>query len=241
MQNNAIDYSRALKEERSKNLQMPNASESHPSDLRVPQKPDNYNAAQYPDNYSQSFNKTSLNSAGLRGAIKNKASEVENLLPHELREKLEEARQKIHDTKQLGGQAKTLVKSMTPWGLFSLIGKMHPLTDMPYFFGILAAILKDILDLVGIGSIPGIGTVITFLASIFISMMMLLGNMSHSEHDRTIFQSIILKQIVVVIVITLVELFFGLNFVPAQSIGAFVIYSFALAARKGRDNVMSEE
>ena len=76
----------------------------------------------------------------LRNSIKNKAAEAEKYLPNELREKLDKARQNYKEAKQLGGEAKTLVKSLTPWGFFSLIGKIHPLTDAPYFFAIMAAI-----------------------------------------------------------------------------------------------------
>lgn len=208
-----------------------------PGNLRLPQngKADNYLQNSQADNYHSSISRHSF-----RDVVKNKATEAEKYLPHEMREKLEELRQNYHDTKKLGGEAKTLVKSLTPWGLFSLMGKVHPLTDIPYFFAILAALLKDGLDLVGIGSLPAIGTVITVCDSLFIMMMMFLGNIMHEEHDRTIFQSVLLKQFGVLIFTTIVEFIFGLDLAPFQTVGVVLIYSFALAARKGRDAVVKE-
>lgn len=223
-ENTARDYSDELSAAR-------NAGQQSPATFHVPR------AA---DNYAQNPEQLPMNNAGLRSAIRNGASEAEKFLPHEFREKLDEVRRDYHEAKQLGVEAKTLVKSMTPWGFFSLIGKVHPLTDMPYFFAILAAVSKDLLDLAGIGSLPGIGTVVTMLASTFIAMMMFLGNVVHSEHDRTIFQSVLLKQFGVLILVTIVEFIFGLDFVPAETLGVLFIYSFALAARKGRDAVISE-
>lgn len=160
-----------------------------------------------------------------------------NMLENKIREKLDNVRRDYREAKQLGGEAKTLVKSLTPWGFFSLISNVNFLSDIPYFFAIMAATLKDGLDLVLIGSLPAIGTIVTACASLFIGMMMFLGNIMQGEHDRTVFQSVLLKQFLVLIFISIVEFVFGIDFLPAETIGTIFIYSFALAARKGRNAV----
>lgn len=170
---------------------------------------------------------------------------IEDHLPNEIKEKIEDAREKYHDAKKLGSQAKTLVKSATPWGFFSLLSEINILTDWTYFAALMAAMVKDLLDFVGIGSLPAIGTVITFCSAIFIMFMMILGNMMHEEHDRTVFQSYILNKWIVkwiiLLITTIVELLFGANFLPIQTIGVLIIWSFALAARKSRRGVIENE
>lgn len=172
-------------------------------------------------------------------------SEGVNALEEELsdryKERIEDFREKLHDAKRLGSQAKTLVKSATPWGFFSLLSEINILTDWTYFAALIAALFKDILDFIGVGSLPAIGTVVTFCASIFIMFMLILGNTMHKEHDRTIFQSYILKRWGVLLVVTIIELFFGANFLPIETIGVLLIWSFALAERKSRKNVVIEE
>lgn len=180
--------------------------------LRLHQKPDNYPGANEDENRD-----------GHGG-----------LLQREFRERLERARQNYQEAKKLGGEAATLAKSATPWGMLSLLGQINILSDWTYGMALFAAIFKDLIDFIGIGSLPAIGTVITICTSIFIAFMMILGNIMQSEHDRTVLQSAILKKWGVLIVVTLVELFFGLNFIPAETIGVLLIYAFALAARKGR-------
>lgn len=163
-----------------------------------------------------------------------------NSIRNKYREEVDDLRKKYHDAKKLGGQAKTLVKSATPWGFFSLLSEINILTDWTYFAALIVAMFKDLLDFIGVGSLPAIGTVVTFCASIFIMFMLILGNMMHKEHDRTIFQSYILKRWGILLVVTVIELFFGANFLPVETIGVLLIWAFALAARKGRKMVIEE-
>ncbi len=213
MENTKRDYSDKLNA-------VSNTGQPSPANFHVPRAADNYNDVERADNYSNEDRQNN-----------------QNYLMHKLNEKRQEYTEKCKDAKQLGSEAKTLAKSVTPWGFLSLISQVHILTDMPYFFAVIAALLKDGLDLIGIGSLPAIGTAVTACSSIFIAAMMFLGNIMHTEHDRTIFQSIILKQFGVLAFTTIVELFFGLNLAPLQTVGVIFIYSFALATRKNRNEV----
>lgn len=249
--NAAIDYEKYDALERARTPQPPIADDfSHLNENGVA---DNYRQEIYPPiegnhanrlaearKNNETMNRTPEDESNWRKTIRNKATEVESYLPEEMKQKLNEIRNDYHDAKKLGGEAKTLAKSLTPWGVFSLISKIHLLTDIPYFFAILTALLKDGLDLVGVGSLPGIGTAVTACSSLFIMAMMFLGNVMHDEHDRTIFQSVILKQFGVLVFTTLVEMIFGLDLAPFETVGVLFIYSFALAARKGRDTVANK-
>jgi magnesium-transporting ATPase (P-type) len=164
---------------------------------------------------------------------------LEHAMPEHYRKKLEEIRRKYKDSKKLAGETKTLITSATPWGIFSLFSQINILTDWTYAAAILGAILKDVLDFTGIGSLPLIGSVITICCSIFIFFMMLLGNLIQVEHDRTVFQSYVIKKYGVLLVTTILELFFGLNFLPISTVGAFLIFLYALAARKGREKTVN--
>ncbi len=94
------------------------------------------------------------------------------------------------------------------------------------------AALKDLLDLVGIGSLPAIGTVITFCISIAIGFVLLFDNVSVSGR-RVVRNSV--KKWLVLIAGTIVEgLLFGLNFLPIEFFTVVVIYWMSLVDRKAR-------
>lgn len=198
----------------------------------------------FPENFGREFgsgNRTqAISKLGKEGL--QKASEH---LPEAMKKKLEDVRQKYQASKKLAGEGKTLLKSATPWGFFSLMGEFNFISDWAYGLALGAAILKDLLDLTFVGSLPGIGTVITLCTSIFIGFMMILGNILHVEHDRTIIQSYLLKKFIVrwivLLATTIFEMLFGLNFIPIQTAGVFIIYSFALAARKNRRDAEKKE
>jgi len=145
------------------------------------------------------------------------------------KKKLEEARRKYQDAKKISKETKTLITSATPWGIFSLLSYVNIFGDWLYALAFCAALLKDLSDFIGIGSLPAIGTVITICISIFIGFMMLLANAL--EKDRTLFQRTIIRYLILVFG-TLLEILFGLNFVPWETFMVFIIYLFALAARK---------
>jgi hypothetical protein len=151
--------------------------------------------------------------------------------------KLQGMKEKYKDSKKIGKEAATLAKSATPWGALSLLSYINPFVDWIYAIAILLAVLKDILDLTGIGSLPAIGTVVTFIVSISMGFAIFLANVL--EKDRTVFQKTIIRYLVL-IAGTLAELLFGLNFIPWETAVGLAIYAFALAARKNKKTAEKE-
>jgi len=183
--------------------------------------------------------------------------EAEKYLPKNVKKELANVREKYRDAKKLGGQTKTLLGSVLPWNFFSLLGEINFFRDWTYGLALFAAILKDLLDfsltaleiasvatvvLTGLAAaLASLGIVIGMITNVFIMMMMILGNIIQPEgHDRTIFQSVILKKYGVLLVVFIIETFFsGINLIPIETIGVLLIYLFALAERKGRHQVLN--
>jgi len=126
--------------------------------------------------------------------------------------------------------AKNLVKDVaTPWGALSLMTKIS-IGDWMYFLALLAAVFKDILDLIEFAGITYIIIIIiTFCISIFIGMMMLLGSMSHGQGRA---QQKILRSWLTLLTGTTAELIFGVNILPIETITVIIIWGFVLSARK---------
>ena len=88
----------------------------------------------------------------------------------------------------------------------------------------LVALLKDLLDLVGIGSLPGIGTVVTLCFTFLIWMLLTLFDRS-SQGAKS---NMMLTRGLVVIGIGLIEaLGFGLNFLPIETTMVILLYHLA--------------
>lgn len=100
--------------------------------------------------------------------------------------------------------------------------------DWPFVAALLAGILKDLLDFIGIGSLPAIGTVVSICISIFIGFMMLLAG---SSGKRKMVKGA-MKRFMVLIGGTVAELLFGLNFLPIETIMVIAIYIMVLVERK---------
>jgi len=110
---------------------------------------------------------------------------------------------------------------------FSLAKQVRLFADIPYGVALAAAILKDLLDYIGVGSLPAIGTIITILVSILIGLMMLLAG-SYDTYRAT---RRILLRYMILIGTTVSEFFFGLNFIPIETFGVILIYLIVLADR----------
>ncbi len=114
-------------------------------------------------------------------------------------------------------------------GRASLMNQFNPFIDWLYGIALSAALLKDILDLVAIGSLPGIGTVITLMATITIwAVMIITGSAFKAIKKRRLAQ-----RYGVLATGTFVEIVFGLNFIPIET--AMVIYIFVSALKDRRD------
>lgn len=91
------------------------------------------------------------------------------------------------------------------------------------------ALLKDLLDLVGIGSLPGIGTVVTICFGFLIWILLTVFDRS-SQHTG---MNIRLIRGLVTIFFTLIEAVgFGLNFLPIMTLTVIVLYQLAKRAYK---------
>lgn len=103
---------------------------------------------------------------------------------------------------------------------------LPPVTLLSYAPMLIAGIFKDLLDLTGVGSLPGIGTVVTFCASILIFFLALLRG---SFRGRMKY-----KKGMVLIVGTIVEAVgFGLNFLPLETLTVAAMYAVDKAEAKG--------
>lgn len=126
--------------------------------------------------------------------------------------------------------AKNLAKSMTPWGAFGLLAKANLISDWMYGLALMAALFKDLFDLVEVtGLLYIIVVILTFLASIFIAMMMLLGNFTEGHRGR---EQKIIRSWLVLLSGTTAELLFGVNFLPIETLTVLIIYGFVLSERK---------
>lgn len=92
------------------------------------------------------------------------------------------------------------------------------------------ALFKDLLDLAFIGSLPAIGTVITFCVSMAIGFVLLFDGISNSQ--RKVARRLT-KKFLVLIAGTLAEgILFGLNFFPIETFTVFIIFWMSLTDRK---------
>lgn len=111
----------------------------------------------------------------------------------------------------------------------SLVKYFNPFIDWLYGIALSAALLKDILDLVGIGSLPGIGTVITIMATLTIWFVMII--------TGSAFKAIKKRRLVlrygVLAAGTLIEMVFGIDFLPVETF--MVIYVFVSALKDRQD------
>lgn len=99
--------------------------------------------------------------------------------------------------------------------------------DWPYFVAWLLALFKDLLDLVGVGSLPAVGTAITICVSIAVYFLSLLVDTGRSKMVTKTF-----TRVIILLSGTTVELFFGLNFIPWETVAVSMMYLLILQERK---------
>ena len=159
-------------------------------------------------------------------------NEQQNEVEKEKGENLHNQLEKVH---QLNKNANDLKKAVSPVGMFKLASRINILTDMPYMFAIGAGLFKDILDFGFLGSLPVVGTVLTICASIFIFMMMILAGTSkkHKSFKGSI------KKGGMLIGGTIVEILFGINFLPVETLTAGLLY-FTDLSERSKENVEFE-
>jgi hypothetical protein len=99
--------------------------------------------------------------------------------------------------------------------------------DWPYFIAWFLALLKDLLDLIGVGSLPAIGTVITICVSIAVFLLSLLVDTGRAKMVTKMF-----TKVIILLSGTTVELLFGLNFIPWETVAVSMMYLLTLQERK---------
>lgn len=110
-------------------------------------------------------------------------------------------------------------------------GKMQFTGNRPspmLYLGVgMVALLKDLLDFVGLGSLPAIGTIVTACFSFLIWMLLTLFDHSGGKGNRKQTQGLVL------FFFSLVEgLGFGLNFLPVETLSVIVLYMMSKKAWK---------
>ena len=108
-----------------------------------------------------------------------------------------------------------------------------------YGIALILALFKDFLDIAIIGSLPGIGTVITWMISGSIALLLMFDGVSGSK--RRIAGGLV-KRMLVLIGGTIVEGFlFGLNFFPFEMFTVGLIYFMSLMERKQEKRLNNEK
>jgi hypothetical protein len=124
--------------------------------------------------------------------------------------------------------AKNLGKNVSPVATLSLFKQIDFTGDIPYAIALLMAVLKDISDFVFIGSLPGLGTVISICCSIFIWMMMFI--VGAGEKKKVAGKWI--RKILTLLGGTVGEMITAINFLPIETIMVGFLYYMVLSDRK---------
>lgn len=128
-------------------------------------------------------------------------------------------------------QAKNLGKAMTPMGALSLFSQIE-ITDVIFIIPISAALLKDISDILLIGSLPGLGTALSVCAAITIGLFSILLGASGARKKMKGFLSGSMKKLGTLTIGTIFEFVMGWNFLPWETVTAFTVYFLVLVERK---------
>jgi hypothetical protein len=132
--------------------------------------------------------------------------------------------------------AKRLANAFTPWGAVSMLMKIRPLDDWMYLLALLAAVLKDIIDIIEVGVITYVVVFIaTIVISIFIWGMLKLGEMNTGRGgtERQMVKSTIsmTRQAVTLIVGAGAEIIPVIDFLPIETIAVVIILLMILHDR----------
>ena len=146
-------------------------------------------------------------------------------MENQFKENLDGVRSLAQNAATPAGVAKSGIKEAKL--AFSLGKHLNPFIDWLFGIGLSLAILKDILDFVGIGSLPAIGTVITFCVSFLIGLIMfIVGAGGAKKAIRGM-----MKRFGVLAGGTGVEMFFGINFLPVETALTVAVFYMTLRDR----------
>ena len=128
-------------------------------------------------------------------------------------------------------RAKNIGKTATPMGAMSLFSQIQ-INDAIFTIAVMAAMLKDVSDLTMIGSLPGIGTALTLCATITIGLFTIMIGGGNAQKKVKGMMTGSTKKLGTLILGSLCEFLFGLNFLPIETLTAVVIYIIILFERK---------
>jgi len=113
----------------------------------------------------------------------------------------------------------------------SLMKYFDPFMDWLFGIALCFALFKDVSDFVGIGSLPVIGTLVTFAVSFIIGMIMFItGSGGKRGNAKRIVKSLA-KRYGTLAAGTGVEMFFGLNFFPIETAIVVIVFYLTLKER----------
>ncbi len=132
--------------------------------------------------------------------------------------------------KNITEDVKALAKSVSPVGFIGLLMKINLASDWMYGLALIAAMFKDLLDLFEVTGVwYAIVILMTFLTSIFIALMMILGNSFNGGGGRK--SQKMIKSWLVLLAGTGMEMVFGLDVLPIETLSVLIIYTLLLAHR----------
>ncbi len=143
-------------------------------------------------------------------------------------ERLSMARKKATpDLRNAVKAARSITSVATPTGSFSLLREMNGISDMPFIAAMMAAMLKDILDLVTFETVV-LPILFAGLCSIFIFMMLLLAGANEKRKNVSKFG----LKIVAIVAGFFGEFIPGLGLLPMETATVLIIYVMTLIERR---------
>ncbi len=110
--------------------------------------------------------------------------------------------------------------------------RMRQLRDTLILIAIIIALFKDTLDLAFIGSLPGIGTIITLLFSILIITLLMIHS-AGAHHRRA--RKIIARSGIMAAASVIEALGFGINFFPIETLTIIVMFYLIIRGRRAHN------
>lgn len=193
-------------------------------------------------------NKIRLNEAR-RAAVEKRLDKADGIRPNMSNDEKLSKRNNLYGKDILGKESKRydgkFAKAVAP---LAIAKKAKDLVTAPteiqamdvpiYGLAFALALLKDLLDLAFIGSLPAIGTVITFCVSIAIGFILLFDGITLSQRRMA---RRMVRRFLVLAAGTLAEgILFGLNFFPIETLVVAIIFWMSLADRKRSARLASE-
>ncbi len=133
--------------------------------------------------------------------------------------------------KKMAEDVKDLAKNASPVGFISLLMQANLASDWMYGLALMAAVFKDLLDLFEVtGFWYATVILMTLLTSIFIALMMILGNAVNKSGGRK--SQKMIKSWLILLFGTTVEMIFGIDFLPIETLTVLIIYALLLSHRR---------